>query len=630
MKKFKLWLAAMAAVCLGLASCSDDDDSAAPSEALLNVTSSNSLEGIDIYGATINIDFDAQGKWICSSSKPWATVKPAKGDKGASRVSLTLGKNSTGEERSGSISFTVEGFAKPYAISFTQSGEQGSGGVSTTDKELNQKMHDFLKECYLFREEYNTLSVDVSSCKYTQFLNNYLLGMSTNEEDGGRRLPYMNNAGERYIYSTITKVGNLNKAEEIAHQPQIGTGLGTFFSTPFNNSGTIALVVGYVFEGAPAQGLVRNEDGTVQVNGLQRGDMITSVNGVSINRSNYNDYVNMLFQADGGQTFKVGYYRFEPNYDKNVYELVPHEFQFTSGEYFPNPVIYAAVMKRNSDDEENMLGDHVVGYLVYQSFSDEYHSYLRDMLVDFKNEGVTDVVLDLRHNMGGSVPVARYLTSSLIGPSYDDETFVNMEFSYRAKEVWKFNHRDEDSGDLYESDYLGDLRSIKIIVSEETASSSELVINALRGLGYNNLRVIGSKTEGKNVGFEVQSWIVGDAVYQFSPITFRATNCLGEGDYKDGIAPDDGWVLNNENASYDDDIDEIFPYSFGNWDVLGYNRALAAALHDVIGQPMPDFTGKAAQLFDTSVRVTTLPTVGSVPQPIMRREGDMPGMYVRR
>lgn len=68
-------------------------------------------------------------------------------------------------------------------------------------------MHNYLKGHYLFKGEYNTLTVATDKCPYGEFLNQYLPGMKTNAEDGGIYREYSSYAGERYIYSYIEKAG---------------------------------------------------------------------------------------------------------------------------------------------------------------------------------------------------------------------------------------------------------------------------------------------------------------------------------------------------------------------------------------------------------------------------------------
>lgn len=75
---------------------------------------------------------------------------------------------------------------------------------------------------------------------------------------------------------------------------------------------------------------------------------------------------------------------------------------------------------------------------------------------------------------------------------------------------------------------------------------------------------------------EVQEYKYGNKYYEFAPITFRSFNAKDWGDYADGIDPD--VMLNNQNSNYEDDIDNVFPYAFGDWDNFDFNYPLYWAL----------------------------------------------------
>ena len=115
-----------------------------------------------------------------------------------------------------------------------------------------------------------------------------------------------------------------------------------------------------------------------------------------------------------------------------------------------------------------------------------------------------------------------------------------------------------------------------------------MVISGLRGIDF-PVKLFGSRTEGKNVGMEVQEYKYGNSYYEFAPITFRSFNAKDWGDYADGIEPD--VMLNNQNADYTDDIDNAFPYAFGDWDNFDFNLPLWYALCDIQG--VDPNTGKA-------------------------------------
>ena len=554
------------ALCLiAFSNCSDSDDGGEVGGTDNGITaiSSETEKTVSLYGETVEISFTASGKWTpslqYSTGSDWAAITNTSGSstagKGGFRVKVD--KNEAGQNRILTVLVQVEGYKTPEVVcTITQS---GSGDVSSADIALNEFMHNYLKEHYLFKDEYNTLEVDCKNVSYDNFLSTYLLKMKTNTEDGGISRAYSVNAGQRYIYSYIEKVGSSDTRATTRATSMVGTGLGTFFSSYMADRTTIGLSIGYVFVDSPAAKA-----------GLRRGDVIVAVNGVTLNKNNYQQYMNALYYASGEESFNIGYRRYVPNEDLQKYELVDGSVILTTGTYNNNPVLYSMFIKEKE-------GNLNVAYLVYQGFDLNYAEELKYMIQQFKTEGITDLILDLRYNYGGAVELSRYLSASIAGSSHRSDVFMRMQRSSGADEYIRFGDGDD----------LG-LNSIRIICSEETASSSELVISGLRGIDF-PVKLFGSRTEGKNVGMEVQEYKYGNSYYEFAPITFRSFNAKDWGDYADGIEPD--VMLNNQNADYTDDIDNAFPYAFGDWDNFDFNLPLWYALCDIQG--VEPNTGKA-------------------------------------
>ena len=121
-----------------------------------------------------------------------------------------------------------------------------------------------------------------------------------------------------------------------------------------------------------------------------------------------------------------------------------------------------------------------------------------------------------------------------------------------------------------------------MICSYNTASAAELVISSLRGIDF-PVKLIGCRTEGKNVGMTVSETTYNGRRFQFSPVTFWVRNAKDWGDYADGIVPDE--YVNNDNNVSTDDADNVFPYSFSDWGNMDYNIALQWAYCDITGKP---------------------------------------------
>lgn len=92
---------------------------------------------------------------------------------------MKINKNESGKERILTVVVQVEGYKAPVTVCTIT---QGGGSGAAVDLALNEYMDKYLKEHYLFKEEYNTLDVDYASVSYDNFLSTYLLPMKTNKE----------------------------------------------------------------------------------------------------------------------------------------------------------------------------------------------------------------------------------------------------------------------------------------------------------------------------------------------------------------------------------------------------------------------------------------------------------------
>jgi C-terminal processing protease CtpA/Prc len=295
---------------------------------------------------------------------------------------------------------------------------------------------------------------------------------------------------------------------------------------------------------------------------MKRGDTIYSVNGVTLTGANYKNYMTALYYSPSG-TYKFGFVR-----DADMTKK--YEVEVTVDMYRYNPVLYSAVMTE---------GSHVIGYLVLENFDLDAQEFVVDIIQQFKDNAITELILDLRFNPGGAVAQSRYLASAIAGASHLDDVFVNVAFRGNRKQEWKFRGGPNDEDGMGIAPDLG-LKRLYVIGSENTASASELIINGLRGIDF-PVYLYGSRTEGKNVGMTTTLTTYESRKFLFSPITFSVANAKGERDYPDGFVPD--VIVNNQNNSYADDADNLFPYSFGDWGDMDFNVALRYAYEDIIG-----------------------------------------------
>ena len=511
----------------------------------------NPAVGRDISsnGETLSCVLMAEGPYTASleflsGGEGWVSfTKGETGEAGRNTVRLVFESNAD-EAREVELFVQVEGEDRVSLAVFTQKKNEVSA-QQEKNLALNTYMHKRLQQEYLW-EQYNGLEVDLTM-DYTQFLSTHLLKLGdVNIEDGGK---YRSGAdkGKRFVYSNIQEIAPVTKVVETA-----SLGFGPIFSSVIDaQNGIIGLSIAYVHQGSPAWAA-----------GMRRGDTIYSVDGKVLTQDNYQSYMTALYYYPSG-SYRLAFVRDADL--SNRYEVV-----VSTDVYRYNPVLYSAVIKE---------GAHTIGYLVLENFDLDAQDFIVDIIQQFKDNAITDLILDLRFNPGGAVAQSRYLASAIVGTSHLDDIFVNVDFRGNKKQSWKFRGGPNDEDGLGIAPDLG-LNRLYVIGSENTASASELIVNGLRGIDFPVI-LLGSRTEGKNVGMTTTVTVHNNVQYVFSPITFRVSNAKGFGDYPDGFVPD--VMVNNQNSSYADDIDNVFPYSFGDWGHMGFNKALYLAYEDIIG-----------------------------------------------
>lgn len=188
-----------------------------------------------------------------------------------------------------------------------------------------------------------------------------------------------------------------------------------------------------------------------------------------------------------------------------------------------------------------------VGYILFNTFSPlSSEAAIAEAITEMKNEGVSDLVLDLRYNGGGLLTVASQLAYMIAGDAQTNgKTFELLQFNDDAGNInpvtGGFNEPvpfiDIGVGfSLTNNTPLDslDLDRVYILSTENTCSASEAVINGLSGVDV-EIVLIGAVTCGKPYGFYPTD-NCGETYYS---IQFQGVNDKGFGDYADGFVPND-------------------------------------------------------------------------------------------
>jgi C-terminal processing protease CtpA/Prc len=169
-----------------------------------------------------------------------------------------------------------------------------------------------------------------------------------------------------------------------------------------------------------------------------------------------------------------------------------------------------------------------VGYFYFRSFAEPAFTELEAAFGYFIQEGVEDVIVDVRYNGGGLLSVASFLGNLLGGSIESGQIFSKIVYNIKQ------SHNNETAVFAQESQSLSNLRRLVFITTSNSASASEMVLNAMRSY-VAEMAVVGSTSYGKPVG-SLGFSICGGLVLR--PATFKTVNADDYGDYFDGIAAD--------------------------------------------------------------------------------------------
>jgi hypothetical protein len=279
-----------------------------------------------------------------------------------------------------------------------------------------------------------------------------------------------------------------------------------------------------------------NSPASETVNGqvqLPRGAKILEVDGVDLVNGNDIAALNAgLFPENAGETHTFLIQEAGSNTTRTV--------TLVSEDIAPEPVNRTSVIDTPSGK---------VGYMLFNTFSPfDSEKSLADAFTDLSNEGVNDLVLDLRYNGGGLLAVAAQLGYMVAGDARTSgKTFSLLQYNEDANgtdptssnndPVQPIPFIDEGVGfSLPQGQALNSLNLPRLFILSTggTCSASEAVINSLRGIDV-EIILIGDITCGKPYGFLPTS-NCGETYYT---IQFRGVNEKNFGDYSDGFVPED-------------------------------------------------------------------------------------------
>ena len=266
-------------------------------------------------------------------------------------------------------------------------------------------------------------------------------------------------------------------------------------------------------------------DSPAQKAGIERGDWISAINDERITTDNYEK----LTQGGNVSLTRTRITPLENGPGWQVSKDVLNVGASVAMEI--NPFLVNKVWEADGQK---------IAYLVYNEFAtgpnnegteSAYNEQMKQIFAQFKAQSPDAFILDLRYNNGGFLQCAQALGSLLAPATAMGQNFANLTFNTKADpQVIRY------SFDTQYADANLNLNKIYILTGKYTASASEVIINGLIPyLGAENVVLIGTKTEGKNVAMtSFKNETHGLTLW---PVIAYVSNANNEGDYSEGFQP---------------------------------------------------------------------------------------------
>lgn len=402
-----------------------------------------------------------------------------------------------------------------------------------------------LNQYYYWQEQVSDLNdrKALNSSEYAKYINN-----NAEPEDFFESLKHEN---DRFSYITSDYVALQNSLQGIVASNGVEFGLSLM-----SDGQSVFGYVRYIHENSDASD-----------KNIERGDIFTAVDGQDLNVNNYED---LLYGDNLTYTLQMA------DISENTITPNSETVELTKVENF----------EKNSIQINKVLNvsDKKIGYVMYTQFVNTFNNDLNDIFASFKSEGISDLVLDLRYNGGGSLTACLYLASMITG-QFTGEIFAQQIWNSKLMDYWN-NNDPESLKDLF-VDQMADgtalnslnLNKVYILTTSRSASASELLINGLTS--HIDIIQIGDTTYGKNVGsITVYDYVDNqgtknpDHTYAMQPIVLKIANSAGFADYDNGLDP---------NIELKEDI--------SNMGVLGEvsEPLLSSAINQITGSGKRDY-----------------------------------------
>ena len=380
--------------------------------------------------------------------------------------------------------------------------------------QVNNFIYKGLNNYYLWQDK-------VPNLADTRFLNNkeynVFLESEGNSAQFFENLLYQRNIIDKWSWIVDDYIALEQSFQGTTKTTGMEFGLVRYKDTPTNIFGYVR----YVVPGTDAE-----------TKNITRGMLFNKINGTQLTENNFRS---LLFSEAGFTINLANYNNGNPTENGNSITLSKTINQ-------ENPVFITKTFTE---------GTKKIGYLMYNSFVGTFDGQLNAAFAQLKSENITELIVDLRYNGGGSVRTATYLASMITG-QFTNQLFSSQQWNAKIMEAISNNSsgidltnkfpNQIDNGQINENLNSLQLSNVYFITTNSSASASELVMNGL--MPYINVKSVGTKTHGKYAGsvtlYDSENFTRNDVnsnhTWAMQPIVLEIVNKLGENN-KNGFDP---------------------------------------------------------------------------------------------